>query len=71
MRLVLCLSRQHDLGVTGDFDGPDAFRAIGQRHPAKFQIVLRRHTDLSMRLNLFVMTTELCAGLSENRFIWL
>jgi hypothetical protein len=65
----------HHFGVTGDLDGAALPRAIGDAHPAQFDVVLRRDDDLGMGLESparrcdGIAAAELGAALGEDRLV--
>ena len=75
MQRVSSRRRDHHLGVTGQLDLPALARAVGDAHPAQFDIVLGRDHDVGMGLDLpairaaayGVATAKLGAPLGENR----
>ena len=60
--------REHDFGITGQFD--DALRVgmVGESHPAQLDIVFGRDADFGVDFQAGVMLAKLGPGLSEDGF---
>ena len=58
MREIVLGTRQHDLGVARDLDLARPIAVIGDRQPAHLDVVLGRHRDLELRLEVAVARAE-------------
>ena len=60
---------EHHFGVAGHLDGPRAAGAVGDAHPAQLDVILGRHDDLGVRVEIRVVAAEFHALLGEDRFV--
>jgi hypothetical protein len=55
--------RQHHLGVAGDLDGAAGGGSVGEGDPAQLDVVVRRHHDIGVGVEVAVAAPELRAAL--------
>src|SRR6476620_5291859 len=69
MRRIVAWTRQHDLGIGGQFDFAGPQSIIGDRHPPDLAVVLRRYDDIEPRRQGAIETYDLDAIFGERDFV--